>query len=514
MEGALVVPVKKPLACLSTEILKQATVYKDYVVSILTRRTLAGALKCSLKTVTRNLQQMEQQKLITFESRTGQKGGIVIKFNPEKFDFPQVDNPLSNPTKSDEQLINSLLPKKPAYKPTGKRRTAREMGLYRAQILLGKDKESQYNKYLQGQAFTGMNWDFFEKTDNPKDNYRAWIVGQIFTAYVNAYNDYYFRMRQKQVKDGVPRADQRGFWIKPPLYDCLKTEFFGTRNWTYAKKLANYCKVNHRNPVSFIGSVFSWYEFNHLNFNTKHPVPQFSTTTSAKGIEIYLKARHNQMDNVIGTKDVPYDSKGWQSITALKSIWNNIDSGVKTIHTQTLDKYLESKDKRVLPYVNFYNDTLKNAKEMLSDDELGTLKYFLRVQLGIVFGTLPSYVSLGIPEVEVSLIKAKDMLKGHPNLLMKGIEHLTHSFSFDPTISEYWTAEDYKQKQIEDVGNMYASLFCEDRSITRQVTQVDLQKNSQYVNMHTVLAVVKKAQKLLPLNSLGMLDRNTIKEKF
>ena len=494
-------------------ILERLETFENYAIVKGNRKDLATALGRSLKTITRNFKAFESCGLGKLESRSGVHGGFVLKLEPSKFNFATGNNILTSPSKEDQILIDSLFPKKPKRKRTGERRTKVEMDLVRASQQMLSEKEREYNEFLTHRNnLEPLGWSFFEKTDDPYRYRRAWMVGQLYDAWVSNYEQLYQRKYVETAQKGY--TTPKGIRNKPATHShCLSERFFGTRNWQYCLNLLDYCDSMNYDINNYIGAVFGRYEYSYLESFSTTLMPSLAVTASSRGKEIYEDSKHHMKDYWKAYKNVPTNEGGNMTIRALAGAirQSTIDAGVDITQANTTPQWTPTN--RSDTYKAYYTETLEQASKRLNETDLKLLTQFLNTQYGYIYNNakLPLLDVVGY----LAYSKACKAMKPMPGNFVENAQFLGTLLAVDYKTNPYGITEEMgKDMQLKQAANNVIACDSDDGYASIRVGTVELQRTGAYHSQAQLTAVISQVEDLIPLTDLGFLDRGAIIEQF
>ena len=145
------------------EILKEKAHYDNKLntsYTFTTKVDLAKELGVTERTIYNRLKSLQEEELISFKTKHGQGGGVIVTFNKE---HPEVvadkDSPLEGKTVKAEKVFNEYFKPKKPYVGKVKYRTKEE--IERDRILLGEQilREEMLNDEIENMVY--LDKDFF-----------------------------------------------------------------------------------------------------------------------------------------------------------------------------------------------------------------------------------------------------------------------------------------------------------------------------------------------------------------
>lgn len=462
------------------------------------RDIISRKIGVNIKTVTRRLSHLGDIGFINVEKKLGKNGGYVIKLNPDKFNFPNDDSVLKNPTTSFIKLVDKLYTKKNRNK--GVRRTRSEMAIIRDEQSRMSELQRKENSILINEySSKPIDWNFFSKTSNPDRNLRIWVISRAYDAYVRAYENKYERSYKQKEHIGSFYYG-KGKKSHADYYHSLRDGFIGSRNYNSFNKLLEFSDELNENPIVLMGKVFERYAFNHYSYQHPARIPVPNQIVDVKGISVIRSSLKNQKETNRYRMGASTDFIGSAELISINRMYLDIDS-----ESYDYSKEL-SGSSELISLSHYYSQLMFNASSILDKHEIKVLHYYMNEQLRLILGrTGISHVSSEIATVYFEELKPfiDNAIENHTlNELFRELSRLMGNYSDNYTgNSSYMMASAYR-------ANINGN------NIARRVRAVLLQRNDSYYTIHDVMEVVSKVGTLLPLTKIGMLDRNVVFNQY
>lgn len=273
-------------------------VFKESTTDLLfiKKRDIAETLQCTEKTVSRQLEDLKRQDYISFKGLRGRLGGLVVAFDTDKLTFPVNKKAGAASEDSKDVLLEKHLENikkkkkqeedKKFSNPKRKRRTKRELEEEKRKNLLNKDKVNTLNEVLKDNNYI-VSWDIFLKTENPIQNYKAYLISRLYNQYAFLFPEEY-NEDQKNYSDSIPTVTSN--------YDCLPVEFFGTTRFNQFYELSKELDDNEFCPAVYLSAQFTEVVNLHENKHKKYHLPLINTFVAFKNYHEYVK--RNQKNRI------------------------------------------------------------------------------------------------------------------------------------------------------------------------------------------------------------------------
>lgn len=256
---------------------------KKEVEPILTmkRKELAGLVGKNTRTVSRYINELESKSIITTKGKRGRTGGTVIMFNPDKIQFnTSTDSAI---TTDDEETIQEVMerkfPKKEQPIRKRNRRTKRQM--IEDNILKTEQQKEVDRLNNKVEMLAGVpNWEWFQETDEPVNNYKTYILSRMYNRYAVLFTD-------RHNGDVIDLGEGEQVDFIDNKYDCLPKAFYKSSRWNQFDKLRIFLEENDIDPAVYISSQFSRSLFNVECGRSKKPLPFINTFLGDSAYEIY-----------------------------------------------------------------------------------------------------------------------------------------------------------------------------------------------------------------------------------
>lgn len=406
-----IVDLKPRVLDFLTLIVEKAKEAKDYVISM-KKKDLADMAGKDTRTITRYLNELEEQDIIETAGRRGRSGGTVIKFNTELIRFDTSDKALINTDEPEsiEEIIERKFPKKQMPENNNKkkrnRRTKRQMVEAR---ILQQEKDSEAARLNEKVIKLGgvPNWEWFQETEDPIGNYRTYIITRMYNRYAVLFTD-----RHNSEVMHYNEGNQVPFISNN--YDVLEMEFYGTSRWNQFEKLRKFLEENDIDPAVYLSSQFSRTIFTSSNRNTKKTLPFVNALTSDTSYDVYKqycsyqkKASHTYA----AYQMIPAQFADDFVIRAMNEAYATAESGAGMLEIrQAIEDFMygfgsTEEDEALLGFYRLTSKELRNSK--ISRENRNTLKKYLMLQsLSLTGGIskLPNFLILGSEVTRAALV--------------------------------------------------------------------------------------------------------------
>lgn len=459
-----------------------------------TRNDIARETKVSLKTVTRKLQQYGDLSLISFEKKLGAKGGLIIKLNPEKFNFTGVKSALTNPTKKETKLVNRLFP---SYnKKVAIRRTKTEMAEYRELKRTMSNKTEKANNLLITEYIgkKDIDWDFFRTIDDSEHVYKVWLLSRVYDSMVDTYEKYYTE-EYHNVDNGYAIGYEKE--KHSAGYKSLNGAFIGSYNFKAFERLIEFSNEVKMSPAVIMSKVFERYRYTHVMYNKKAKIPVPNQLVDKNGKRIFKEALFNQRATGRFNGTLAIDMGYNPELAQVFSIYEQVS---KEMPYQTTNQFLYEKEGLSSAY-HYYNQVMFNiSQEGASYEEARVIDFYIHEQYKIKHTRIPS-VAIGT-EIGNYVV---EMVKEQGYELEDNAIARTVADAFGTEISS----------ENRDI-NWYKKLgtYANKKGIALEVTRVDNQRQGHSYTMAQIAQVVDKYQKYFPVSKSGMLKFEVINTQF
>lgn len=475
---------------------------KDVAYIKTTREALAEVTKVTPKTITRKLSKFGDIGLVSVEHKTGNNGGIIIKLNPDKFNFEDQESILVNPTKKDITLADKLFSKYNRNK--GIRRTKLEVKEYNENKRLMTEKSKRDNSILINEyaGKKAIDWDFFSRTSNPDKYLEVWMVSRAYDSFVKAYEKLYV--------DSYNDYDNQGFryGIQAPKhpyhYRSLQGAFIDSYNFKSFYKLIEYAKSIKVNPIVAMGKVFERYAYTHYTYKRYARVPVPNQLVDKNGKRIIHESLVNQRMSNRMYGGMTTNLLNNPELLAVYNLYNKLTDNVQ--EDSIIDKIVHNFGHGSL--YHYYNTMLLNVSSLLSEDELKAVKFYMEEQVNMMLDNRSVYLT----QTEVG---AMTMRISIPKLLAK-IDELGVEVNSLAVIQENIGAYDIapSNTNMEFISNAVWSEIKTANNIAREVYRVFKQKSEDWYSFSYLQKVLHKVAKYIPTTSTGMINRDIVMNNY
>lgn len=467
-----------------------------------TREALSGVTKVTPKTITRKLSKFGKLGLISIEHKTGVNGGIIIKLNPDEFNFENQESMLANPTETDIKLADKLFSKYTRSK--GIRRTKLEIKEYndnkrrlteRAKL----DNNLLINEYAGKKA---LDWEFFSRTANPDEYLQIWIISRAYDSFVKSYEKKFVDSYNEYIGSGF----RYGFKSPkhPYHYRSLQGAFIDSYNFKSFKKLVEMSKEMGVNPIVAMGKVFERYSYTHYTYKKYAHVPVPNQIVDKNGKRIIEESRINQRMSNRLYEGMTTDFLNNPETLAVYNLYNNVVDG--SVDRSVTEKIISNFGRGSL--YHYYNQVILNVKSVLSEEEVRAVKFYIEEQVNMMTDNRSLYLT----QTEVGSLTLRLAI---PKLLNK-IDELGLEVNALSVAQENIGAYGIKPSNT-NMEFMYKSIWAEVKTannIAREVYRIYKQSTGEWYSITTLQNVLHKVAKYIPTTSTGMLNRDIVMNNY
>lgn len=229
------------------EILKEKAHYDNKLntsYTFTTKVDLAKELGVTERTIYNRLKSLQEEELISFKTKHGQGGGVIVTFNKE---HPEVvadkDSPLEGKTVKAEKVFDEYFKPKKPYVGKVKYRTKEE--IERDRILLGEQKlkEEMLNDEIENMVY--LNKDFFLEHffEDSERAYKAYILTRQYNALLLSYITDWQETAEKYDNEYELKLANKAY-NRYKNYDVLPNRFIGTKGWADALRIVDFLENN------------------------------------------------------------------------------------------------------------------------------------------------------------------------------------------------------------------------------------------------------------------------------
>lgn len=491
------------------EFLKEVTKKVEDITSPsvkMKKKELGELVERDVRTVSRYLNELEEDNVIELRSKRGREGGTIILFNTEKIKFKTSDKSILTREEEPEdidEMFNREFPTKPKKEKTRNRRTAEEMVLAKAQKQSRKQKEIELNEAM---IFSGglPDNEWFQKTEDPIGNYKAYLLSRL-------YNRYAVLITNKHNQEVEERGDGVKMKTLDKNFDSLPMDFVGKSQWTVFKKLQKFLDENNIKPSSYFTAIFSRISFLNMVTGKKYNIPYVNTLMSDETYKMYTDYKSygkKAQASYATTGEVSSQFGTDYVIKLLREEYDNPtrEYGFSKFKTSIKD-FLKGNFTSVeeIALANFYKVTDKNMKkEGVSLESREVIKKFLMFQsLALTKGinALPIDMLVG-SEITRAGLKYIDDMSQDKETAQELKAHLLGGLKFpNSETNVQMNAGKKLLEQVEVLG---------DSNIV--VTNIH-QKQGLYVStVELRKAIQEYGRDKLPITDLSTLDINQVKD--
>lgn len=394
-----------------TNLITKAKNTVDNVVTF-KKTHLAKELGKDVKTVSSHLKELQTSGVCEIGGERGRGKGCVVRFNELLVKFDTSEKALIN---SDDvnaldtdikDIVKKAYPKKPKKENPNKRNRRTKKQMLEDKLLRSEQqkKVDELNEELAEIIFP--TWDWFQKTDAPVHNYKAYLISRMYNRYAYLFaksTNYFYDKSEEKVGYKVPEV--------LPSYDVLEKEFMGTINWTHFVKFVEFCEENEINPAVYLTAQFNLSTYSATTkSNVKSAKPFPNALMSEGSYEVYKREENFQNAKRI----VNLQSVDLRKSFADDPIIMSLDEAYKTAekgsgilsHSQPYRELFRSaeSDDTTFALVDFYDYTVENMKkENVSKQSQTSIKKFITTQ-----AVMHLYGKSGLPE---NLILGSEMVR-------------------------------------------------------------------------------------------------------
>ena len=460
-----------------------------------TRKELAREAKVSTKTITRKLQKYGDIGLISFEHKTGAKGGLIIKLNPDKFNFENMNSPLTNPTKKNISLLNKLFP---AYnKKSAIRRTKSEMAIYREERSKFNKLVTDANNLLISDYIDkkDLDWEFFNSIGDNEHTYQVWLLSRAYDSMVNIYEKMYVNDFNEPGNDGV-------FGYAKPRhkkgYRSLDGAFVGSYNYKSFERLINFATELNQNPILVMSKVFERYAYTHHMYNRKATIPVPNQLIDKNGKRIVNEAISNQkkVNKFNGTMSTDFmDSP---EMMATYQIYTNyaFNHSVKPASTLRIihDNFGDTS------IYHYYTQLIYNLSNVMSDKEVRAVDFYIRQQvLSMVDNRATTILTSNVANMAIKMVYDEF---GDGN-----VENIV------PLITQEMGSIEKTKSQSKWVNNAI-EVILSGVNLAEEVYRIEFQRHGMFYTATEIADALNKAVSYVPVSASGMIKRAEILTGF
>jgi len=465
------------------------------------RDELSRLTNVSTKTITRKLKKFGDIGLVSVEHKTGINGGVIIKLNPDKFYFSNMESMLVNPTKSDIKLVNSVFNKYNRSK--GLRRTKSEMQEYNELKKTFNNKVKSYNEKLINNyiSMKPIDWSFFSETDSSEEYFKIWLLSRAYDSFVKAY--------EKLYTDAYAKYNGSGFRYgfknprHPMYYRSLQGAFIESYNFKSFRKILEFSSDKNINPIVAMGKVFERYAYTHFTFNRNPKVPVPNQIIDKNGKNAIEQAIINQRMTNRFRHGLTTD---FLNSPEIMSVYNTYNDYTRGFNPSPIDERIATNFGKNSLY-HYYNLMMKNVESELEDNELELLNFYIREQLGIMLDNQ----SVELLQSEVGALTLRETV---PKLLSIAAE--------DTSIDVIGILQQHLGKHgsnyNKDMNGKWMSnaIWTELNStnIARETRRVYYQSTGNWFSISEMQKILPKINKYLPTSKTGMLDRDKVMSDY
>jgi len=299
-------------------IVSKAKEEKDYILAM-HKTEMAELVGKGTRTISRYINELQDNNIIKYKSRKGRNGGTIIQFNMDKIRFETNKNALVNADdpKEIDEVLNSYFPRKeevPSSEDPNKRTRRTNQQILEDQLLQNEEQnEKDRLNNLLVKKYGRPDPEWFQETDDPTGNYKTYLLSRLYNRYAVLFTD-----------DHNAKVDEYGRGNKlqdiSPSYDVLQgQEFYGTSRWIQFDKLRKFLEENDIDPAVYLSVQFEQTRFtNSLDKNQRKSkkntiLPFVNALTSNSSYNVYIdqskyQKKHSQSFNTFGTVSAHFAS--------------------------------------------------------------------------------------------------------------------------------------------------------------------------------------------------------------
>ncbi|QVW29056.1 dihydrofolate reductase [Bacillus phage SWEP1] len=497
-----------------TNLITKAKNTVDNVVTF-KKTHLATELGKDVKTVSSHLKELQTSGICEIGGERGRGKGCVVRFNELLVKFDTSDKAIIN---SDDvitldtdikDIVKKAYPKKPKRENPNKRnrRTKKQMLEDR---LLQSEKQQQIDELNDELAeIIFPTWDWFQKTDAPVHNYKAYLISRMYNRYAYLFatsTNYFHDKSEEKVGFKVPEVS--------PSYDVLEKEFMGTINWTHFVKFVDFCEENDINPAVYLTAQFNLSTYSATTkSNVKSAKPFPNALMSEGSYEVYKREENFQnAKRIVNLQSVSL-RKGFADdpiIMSLDEAYKTAEKGSGILsHSQPYRELFRSAegDDTTFALVDFYDYTMENMKKNnVSKQSQAIIKKFITTQAVMhLYGKsgLPENVILGSEMVRIALASIQQPTMSQQEVHMKSAAFLGNLL----------LPRETQQEQYNYGGRTFLRLT--DTIDHRFTLRLIEQRRGLHVSLKELQDAFKEyGRHNIPLNDYSFLDVEQIEKVF
>jgi Crp-like helix-turn-helix domain len=410
-----IVDLKPRVLDFLSKMVEKAKDAKDFAITF-KKKEIAELTGKDTRTVSRYLKDLEERNIIQTRGVRGRSGGTVVLFNTELIRFDTSDKAFINSDEpiSIDDIVEKKMPKKKPEEPKKNKRSRRTKMQMAAERVLRGERQTKYDKLnKQLEKLGGVpNWEWFQQTDNPVENYRTYLLTRLYNRYAVLFTDRH---------NGEVAYYKQGNTLPMVTndYDVLPADFFGSSKWQQFEKFRLFCEENNIEPTTYLSAQFSRSVFVAAAKNTKKMLPFPNALISDSSYEVYKDycgyqkkvsyayAVHNHIPNQFGDDFV---------IQAIADAYETADTSVGLLqYRHAIEDFLTGFGGSDLEYnlVSFYRNVEFDLHESgVSKKTRDIIKKFVLIQSMIQTGgitRLPGHLILGSEHMQIVLASIKNM---------------------------------------------------------------------------------------------------------
>jgi len=497
-----------------TNLINKAKNTVDNVVTF-KKTHLAKELGKDVKTVSSHLKELQTSGVFEVGGERGRGKGCVVRFNELLVKFDTSEKALIN---SDDvntldadikDIVKKVYPKKPKKEKPNKRNRRTKQQMLEDKLLRSEKQQrvDDLNAELAETIFP--SWDWFQKTDAPVHNYKAYLVSRIYNRYAYLFaksTNYFYDKSEEKVGYKVPEV--------LPDFDVLEKEFMGTINWEHFVKFVDFCEENEINPAVYLTAQFnrSTYAAT-IKSNVKSAKPFPNALMSEGSYEVYKREESFQKSKHIMKLQGAALKKDFADdpiIMSLDDAYKTADKGNGILsYSQSYRELFRTaeSDDTTFALVDFYDYTMDNMKKQgVSKQSQTVIKKFITTQAVMkLYGKsgLPENVILGSEMVRIALASIPQPTISNHEVHMK-------SASF---LGELLLPNATKQEQYNYGGRTFLRLT--DTIDHRFTLRLIEQRKGLHVSLKELQDAFKEyGRHNIPLNDYSFLDVEQIEKVF
>ena len=348
------------------------------------KSTLAEGYGKSLRTVQRYIKELEDKQYIDTATKKGKGGGTVIVFNKDKLDFEPKVNPITDSTKSVDELLDKLYPTKPKKEPKTSYRSKAVIAEERLRNRLRRNNNDRLNDMMEETGYPTR--EFWLETPEPEKYYKAYLITRMYNFYAVYMPEKHKNIAEKSGNFFKYHGAEL-FQKRYENYDVLPKRFIGTSNFTVALKLVDVFQ-DDINPAAYLTVQFQY--MNYLKSLGKNVgLPYFNSLISEKAAtrwdDTYNYKRGFRKEHpyyALGEETVQIEAYSTPIMTMLISEYNTpfTESSYEEYLEVAIDPMVSTKRSRIIyGYYTTIKEEIKND-EGLSKDEQTELSQWVAQQ--------------------------------------------------------------------------------------------------------------------------------------